>query len=115
MSEAKLEAKVIEALRTCYDPEIPVNIYDLGLIYGVDVQPGGRIHVRMTLTAPNCPVAGTLPKDVEAKVKNIPGVNDVNIELVWEPAWDRAKMSAAARLELGFDIDFDVVPTPRLR
>lgn len=115
MTEAKLKAKVIEALRTCYDPEIPVNIYDLGLVYGVEIRPDGVVHIRMTLTAPNCPVAGTLPKDVEARVSGVPGVNGADIELVWEPPWDRSRMSAAAKLDLGFDLGFDVIPTERLR
>ena len=115
MSDAQLKDKVIAALRTCYDPEIPVNIYELGLVYDVDVQPDGRVQVRMTLTAPNCPVAGSLPKDVETKVKAVPGVTDAAVELVWDPPWDRTKMSKAAMLDLGLDLDFDVVPSSRLR
>ena len=115
MSETELRSSVIDALRTCYDPEIPVNIYDLGLVYDVAVEPEGRVHIRMTLTAPNCPVAGTLPAEVEAKVKSVPGVTDARIELVWEPPWDRSKMSRAAKLQLGFDLGFDTVPMERLR
>lgn len=95
-----LEANVIEVIRTCYDPEVPVNVYDLGLIYGVDVQPGGRVHVRMTLTSPACPVAGTLPPEVERKIKAIDGVCEARVEVVWDPPWSIERMSEAARLEL---------------
>ncbi len=97
----QLQDKVIETLRTCYDPEIPVNIYDLGLIYEVNVERTGEVRVRMTLTAPSCPVAGTLPGEVEMKIKELPGVSAAKIELVWEPPWDMAKMSEAAKLQLG--------------
>lgn len=96
-----LQAQVIEALRTCFDPEIPVNIYELGLIYGIKVEPSGAVEVRMTLTSPNCPAAGTLPGEVEAKVKAIPGVTDAKVEVVFDPPWDPSRMSEAARLELG--------------
>ncbi|MGH9558884.1 MAG: SUF system Fe-S cluster assembly protein [Bryobacteraceae bacterium] len=109
------EAKVIEALRSCYDPEIPVNIYDLGLIYGIEVSPAGEVRIRMTLTAPSCPVAGVLPGQVETRVREIPGVTAVIVELVWDPPWDRNMMSDAAKLQLGFDLGFDVVSTDRLR
>ena len=115
MGEAELKTKVIDALRTCYDPEIPVNIYELGLVYDIGVEPEGRVHVRMTLTSPGCPVAGTLPGEVEVKVRNVPGVKDARIELVWDPPWDRNKMSQAAKLQLGFDLGFDVIPMTRLR
>jgi len=97
----QLQDKVIETLRTCYDPEIPVNIYDLGLIYEVNVDRTGEVCVRMTLTAPSCPVAGTLPGEVEMKIKELPGVSSAKIELVWEPPWDMTKMSEAAKLQLG--------------
>lgn len=97
----QLQDRVIEILRTCYDPEIPVNIYDLGLIYEVNVERTGEVRVRMTLTAPSCPVAGTLPGEVESKIKELPGVTTAKIELVWEPPWDMAKMSEAAKLQLG--------------
>jgi FeS assembly SUF system protein len=110
-----LQRKSIDALRTCYDPEIPVNIYDLGLIYGLEVEPSGRVLIRMTLTAPNCPVAGTLPAEVEARVRAVPGVTDVRLDLVWDPPWDRDRMSESARLQLGFDIGFDIVPATKLR
>src|SRR5262245_43827435 len=95
-----LEANIIEVIRTCYDPEVPVNIYELGLIYGVDVQPGGKVHVRMTLTSPACPVAGTLPPEVERKIRAVDGVTECKVEVVWEPPWSIERMSEAARLEL---------------
>lgn len=102
VSEAiQLQDKVIEALRTCYDPEIPVNIYDLGLIYEVKVERTGEVYVRMTLTAPTCPVAGSLPPEVEQKVKELPGVTSAKIDLVWDPPWEMGKMSEAAKLQLG--------------
>ncbi|TAK06133.1 SUF system Fe-S cluster assembly protein [bacterium] len=101
MNSIVIEAQVIEALRTIFDPEIPVNIYELGLIYDVKVEPAGAVAIRMTLTSPNCPAAQSLPSEVEAKVKEIPGVTDAKIEIVWEPPWDPAKMSEAARLQLG--------------
>ena len=96
-----IEAQVIEALRTCFDPEIPVNIYELGLIYGIKVDPSGAVEIRMTLTSPNCPAAGTLPGEVEAKVKAIPGVTDAKVDVVFDPPWDPSRMSEAAKLELG--------------
>ncbi|MBP6730824.1 MAG: SUF system Fe-S cluster assembly protein [Chitinophagales bacterium] len=89
-------------LRTVFDPEIPVNIYDLGLIYEINVFPSHDVEVVMTLTSPNCPVAGTLPGEVEQKVKSANGVNDVTIELVFEPPWSQEMMSEEAKLELGF-------------
>jgi FeS assembly SUF system protein len=93
---------VIQALRTVYDPEIPVNIYDLGLIYALEVDElRGRVRVLMTLTAPGCPVAQTFPGVVEGVVRSVPGVKDAEVELVWEPPWDRSRMSEAARLQLG--------------
>jgi FeS assembly SUF system protein len=97
----ELKARVIEALRTIYDPEIPVNIYDLGLIYELDVQATGEVHVRMTLTTPNCPVAQSFPGIVQDMLLCVPGVSDVQVELVWEPQWSREHMSEAARLQLG--------------
>jgi FeS assembly SUF system protein len=99
---ANLQARVIEALRTVFDPEIPVNIYDLGLVYALDVdEDEGRVAIRMTLTAPGCPVAQTFPSIVEDVVRSIEGVNDAAVELVWEPPWSRERMSDAARLQLG--------------
>ena len=97
-----LEAKIIAALKTVYDPEIPVNIYEIGLVYGVDIDPAGAVVVRMTLTSPGCPVAVSLPLEVEAKVQTIPGVTSVRVDLVWEPPWNPGMMSEAAKLELGF-------------
>ena len=96
-----LKTHVIEMLRTIYDPEIPVNIYDLGLIYELDVQATGEVHVRMTLTAPNCQVAQDFPDMVQNKIWLEEGVNEVTVELVWEPPWGRERMSEAARLQLG--------------
>lgn len=97
-----LEGRVIEALRTVYDPEIPVNIYDLGLIYELDVDAAsGKVHIRMTLTAPGCPVAQTFPATVESAVGEVQGVSEAKVELVWEPPWSQDRMSEAARLELG--------------
>lgn len=97
-----IEAQAVEAIRTCFDPEIPVNIYDLGLVYGVTVNEVGQVHVRMTLTSPHCPAAQSLPRDVETRVKLVPGVTGVTVEVVWTPPWNPSLMSEAARLELGF-------------
>jgi FeS assembly SUF system protein len=97
----EIEAKIVDALKTCYDPEIPVDIYELGLIYGVDVDPSGSVEVKMTLTSPNCPSAMELPGMVEAKVRSIPGVMDAQVEVVFDPPWEPSRMSEAARLQLG--------------
>ena len=96
------EIKVIEAISTIFDPEIPVNIYELGLIYNIDINGMKDVHIDMTLTSPACPVAGTLPGDVELAVKEVEGIGGVCVELVWEPAWSPDRMSEAAKLELGF-------------
>lgn len=96
-----LEPAIIGVLHTCFDPEIPVDIYELGLIYGIDVQPSGEVTIRMTLTSPGCPVAGSLPGEVQQKVQSVAGVTDVNVELVWDPPWCMDKMSEAAKLQLG--------------
>ncbi|MFY9329169.1 MAG: SUF system Fe-S cluster assembly protein [Georgfuchsia sp.] len=97
-----LKAKVIAALRTVFDPEIPVNIYDLGLIYALDIDPDSSdVNIQMTLTAPGCPVAETFPGTVATAVGQVDGVNDVEVELVWEPPWSQDMMDEAARLELG--------------
>ena len=101
IKEQILKQQIIEALCTVYDPEIPVDIYELGLIYDLKVAPGGKVEIKMTLTSPACPVAGTLPIEVENKVAAVPGVSDVNLELVWEPPYSMEMMSEAARLELG--------------
>ena len=105
MSDATPETireAVIEQLKTVYDPEIPVNIYELGLIYEVDVDAEGRTAVKMTLTTPHCPAAEMLPAEVEAKARAVEGVTDVTLDLVWDPPWTPAMMTEAARLELGF-------------
>jgi len=96
-----LEEKVIEVLKNCYDPEIPVNIFELGLIYEIGIDDDTNVEIKMTLTSPACPVAGSLPGEVEYKVKNIPEVNDVKVKLVWNPPWDKDMMSDVAKLELG--------------
>jgi FeS assembly SUF system protein len=96
-----LEPRVIEALRSVYDPEIPVNIYDLGLIYDLDIEPDGHVAIRMTLTAPGCPVAQTFPETVENAVRAVDGVSSASVELVWDPPWGVDRMSEAARLHLG--------------
>jgi FeS assembly SUF system protein len=96
-----LEGRVIAALRTCYDPELPVNVYELGLIYGLAVEPSGAVGIRMTLTSPGCPVADTLVREIRSKLEAIPGVTSARVELVWDPPWDRGRMSEAARLECG--------------
>ncbi|MDX2001311.1 MAG: SUF system Fe-S cluster assembly protein [Chitinophagales bacterium] len=98
----ELKEEVINVLKTCYDPEIPVDIYELGLIYEVKVDPGNNVLVIMTLTSPSCPVAGSLPGEVEAKVKAIEGVADAKVELTFDPPWEQSMMSEAAQLELGF-------------
>ncbi len=95
--------QIVEVLHTCFDPEIPVNIYELGLIYDLILKPDGRVNILMTLTTPACPVAGSLPGDVERKVKQVPGVTAVKVDLVWDPPWDKNRMSEAAKLQLGID------------
>lgn len=96
-----IHAQAIEAIKTCYDPEIPVNIHELGLIYEVKVDAQGVVKVTMTLTTPHCPAAQSLPKEVEMKVQSVPGVTGVTVEVVWDPLWNPAMMSEAARLTLG--------------
>ena len=95
-----IKNQVIEEIKKIYDPEIPVNIYELGLIYKVEVDEKNKVNIDMTLTSPNCPVAESLPKDVKASIMKVEGVSDVNLNLVWEPPWDKDKMSEAAKLEL---------------
>ncbi len=97
-----LRRKVIDALRTCFDPEIPVNIYDLGMIYRIDIKPDNHVEFVMTLTSPACPVAGSLPPDAERKVAAAEGVTSAKHELVWEPAWNPDLMHECAKLELGW-------------
>lgn len=95
-----IKEKVIEVIKKIFDPEIPVNIYELGLIYKVEVDEKNKVNIDMTLTSPNCPVAESLPNEVKENIKKLEGVSDVNLNLVWEPPWDKDKMSEAAKLEL---------------
>lgn len=97
----EVREKVVEALTTCYDPEIPVNIHELGLIYDVDVSDAGAVTIRMTLTSPACPAAASLPPEVEQKVRQVPGVSAARVEVVWDPPWTPERMSEAARVQLG--------------
>jgi FeS assembly SUF system protein len=103
MSAEEIKQGVVEVLKTVYDPEIPVDIYELGLVYDVHVEDSGAVVIRMTLTSPMCPVAESLPPEVEEKVRGVTGVTDVKIDLVWEPPWSPSLMSEAARLELGME------------
>jgi FeS assembly SUF system protein len=96
-----LRPGIVGAVCSVYDPEIPVNIWELGLIYGIDIDDERRVHIRMTLTAPGCPSAQTLPMEVDRKVREVDGVADVFVEVVWEPPWSPARMSDAAKLQLG--------------
>ena len=95
-----IKNKVIEEIKKIYDPEIPVNIYELGLIYKIEIDDKNTVNLDMTLTSPNCPVAESLPKEVKNNIIKVEGVSDVNLNLVWEPPWDKDKMSEAAKLEL---------------
>lgn len=97
-----LKTAIVEILKTCYDPEIPVDIYELGLIYDIYVDENNHALLKMTLTSPACPVAGTLPGEVENKVRSVEGVSDATVELVWDPPWNMEMMSEGAKLELGF-------------
>lgn len=98
----ELESKVLAVIKTIYDPEIPVNIYELGLIYEINVSPFADVHVRMTLTSPNCPVAGSLPREIEVKIETIAAVKNAEVEITFDPPWDQEMMSEEAQLELGF-------------
>jgi FeS assembly SUF system protein len=97
----QVRTNVVAALRTIFDPEIPVNIYDLGLIYDLDVDAEGKVEIRMTLTAPACPVAGTFPDTVECRINEVPGVSEVRVELVWEPPWTKDRLTEDVKLQLG--------------
>jgi len=97
-----LRDKVIGVIKTVFDPEIPVNIYDLGLIYRVDILPINNVQITMTLTAPSCPAAQSLPVEVDQKVREIEGINDVHVQVTWDPPWDKSMMSEEAQLELGW-------------
>lgn len=101
METSELKQKVIDKLQTIFDPEIPVNIYEMGLIYEVTILPINNVQIVMTLTAPNCPAAQSLPIEVDQKVREIDGVNDVHVAVTWTPAWDKSMMSEVARLEMG--------------
>lgn len=101
MNDEELKQKVIDCLHTIYDPEIPVNIYELGLIYEVEILPINNVQIVMTLTSPSCPAAQTIPVEVDQKVKEIEGVNDVHVAVTWNPTWNKSMMSEAAALELG--------------
>jgi FeS assembly SUF system protein len=103
VTPAPLPDRIADLIRTCYDPEIPVNIYELGLIYGIDVSEANAVKIRMTLTSPACPAAGSLPPEVERKVRTLPEVTDVKVEVVWDPPWTPDRMSEAARLQLGLE------------
>ena len=102
MNTENLRDLVIEKLQTIFDPEIPVNIWEMGLIYRVDVLPINNVQIVMTLTAPNCPAAQSLPVEIDQKVREIEGVNDVHVAVTWDPPWDKSMMSEAAQLELGW-------------
>lgn len=102
MSEDSLRERVVAEIKTVFDPELPVNIWELGMIYRVEIQAGGIVEIDMTLTSPACPVAGTLPGEVQRKVEALEEVREAKVALVWEPAWHKDLMSEAARLELGF-------------
>ena len=104
---APLYEKVILALKQVYDPEIPVNIYDLGLIYELNIRKSREVYIKMTFTAPNCPMADEVMAEVKRSVEDVPGVNGCELELVFEPVWDQSMLSDEARIILGYDIDFD--------
>jgi FeS assembly SUF system protein len=107
-----LKEQIIKALKTVYDPEVPVNIYDMGLIYDLSVNEAGIVAVSMTLTAPNCPVAGSLPGDAERAIRAVPGVTDAKVELTFDPPWSKDRMSDVAKLMLGME---DIEPSPLLK
>jgi FeS assembly SUF system protein len=98
-----LKEDILAVLCTCFDPEIPINIYELGLIYDIEIAPTGAVNIRMTLTSPMCPVAGSLPPEVQHKVQAVPKVTSAKVDVVWEPPWDKNRMSEAAKLQLGID------------
>ncbi|MGN1253366.1 MAG: metal-sulfur cluster assembly factor [Prevotella sp.] len=101
--KTKIEERIVDVLKTVYDPEIPVNIYDLGMIYKIDLQDDGTLNIDMTFTAPSCPAADFILEDVRTKLEGVEGVNTANVNLVFEPAWDQSMMSDEARVELGFE------------
>ena len=103
MDTDAVKEQIVDVLKTCYDPEIPVNIYEMGLIYEIDVQQDGMVNIKMTLTSPNCPAAQSIPAEIETKVKDLKDVSDAMIEIVWEPPWQVDMMTEDAKLELGID------------
>jgi FeS assembly SUF system protein len=107
-----LKDQILAALRKVYDPEMPVNIVELGLIYGIEIDEAGMVAMRMTLTAPNCPVAGSLPAEAERAVRSVPGVTGVKLELTFDPPWTKDRMSEAAKLACGIE---DIIPIARIR
>ena len=112
----ELYDRVLQALKTIYDPEIPVNIYELGLVYDLLTPPSGEVVLKMTLTAPNCPVAESLPRQVKERILAVEGVTSAQVDIVFDPPWDRSKMSEVAKFALGFDIGpSDMVPLSRIR
>lgn len=102
LSPLELEEKVVDVLKSCYDPEIPVDVYELGLIYNIDIDAESNVVITMTLTAPACPVAETMPGDIENRVRSIPEAKSVRVELTFDPPWDKSRMSEAAQFQLGF-------------
>ncbi len=102
MEKEALHTAIVEQLKKVFDPELPVNIYDLGLIYGIDINDENYVQITMTLTAPSCPAAQSLPVEVDQKIREVPGVKDVNVMITWAPKWDKSRMSEVAALELGF-------------
>ena len=110
-----LESRVVAALKTVYDPEIPVNIYELGLIYDLLISPENDVVVKMTLTAPNCPVADVMPAQVKQRIEALEGVNSARVDLVFDPPWDRSRMTDVAKLSLGFDLGPNIVPLSKIR
>ena len=102
LNKQELEEKIIQVLKTCYDPEIPVDIFELGLIYEIRIDNDANVNIKMTLTSPACPVAGSLPGEVESKVRSLPEIKSASIEIVWSPPWDKEMMSDVAKVELGF-------------
>src|SRR6188472_3246710 len=102
MENEELKQRILEKIQTIFDPEIPVNIYELGLIYEINILPINNVQIIMTLTAPGCPAAQSLPVEVDQKVRTVEGVNDVHVAVTWTPAWDKSMMSEAAQLQLGF-------------
>jgi len=102
LNKQELEEKIIQTLKSCYDPEIPVDIFELGLIYEIKIDNDANVKINMTLTSPMCPVAGTLPPEVQGKIAAMPGVKSAKVELVWNPQWNKEMMSEVAKVELGF-------------